>query len=95
MAQKKLTIELPRSAEALHNGLQMLLDYGLISEKKARILERSKAAEKPVKKNCWARVAEEMSAQGYLKGRGEELAESIREFRDGFEVQDPFDQTVK
>jgi len=27
MAQKRLTINLPRSADALHNALQMLLQY--------------------------------------------------------------------
>jgi hypothetical protein len=95
MAQQKLTIELPGSAEALHNVLKMLLEYGLISEKKARTIEQDRAVEKPVKKNRWAQVAEEMSAQAYLKGRGEELAENIREFRDGFEIQDPFNQAVK
>jgi hypothetical protein len=54
MAQKRLTITLPRSAEALHNALQMLLQYGLISERKVQTIEckrkQEEATRKPGKK---------------------------------------------
>ncbi len=68
MAHNKLTIELPGSMDALHNILQVLLQYGLISEKKARTIEQERKTEKPIKASRWAQVAEEMSAQEYLKG---------------------------
>jgi hypothetical protein len=82
MAQRRLTIDLPRSPEALHNVLQILLQYGLISEKKARNIEHEETSKKTGKKSRWAQAAEEMSEQGYLRGKGEELLESIHEFRD-------------
>lgn len=41
---------------------------------------------KSAKKGHWARAAEEMSTQGYLRGKGEDFLESIREFRDEFEI---------
>jgi hypothetical protein len=50
MAQRRLTIELPSSAEALHNVLQMFLQYGLISEKKVRIIKQEEKEKKPGKK---------------------------------------------
>lgn len=95
MAQRRLTIDLPRSPEALHNVLQMLLQYGLISEKKARNIEHEETSREPGKKSRWARAAEEMSEQGYLRGKGEELLESIHEFRDEFEINDPFEKAVE
>jgi hypothetical protein len=51
MAQRRLTIELPRSPEALHNVLQMLLQYGLISKKKAHNIEHEKTSKKTGKKS--------------------------------------------
>ena len=56
MAQKRLTINLPRSTDALHNALQMLLQYGLISEKKAQVIERKQeeTTRKPGEKSRWA-----------------------------------------
>ncbi len=86
MAQKRLTITLPGSAEALHNALQMLMQYGLISEKKAHSIEgkrkQEESARKPGKKSSWAIVAEEMVQEGLLRGKSEKLLESIRDFRD-------------
>ena len=73
----RLTIDLPGSAEALHNVLQILLQYGLISEKKARTIEQEGTAKEPRKKSRWALAAEEMSKQGYLRGNGEELLKLI------------------
>jgi hypothetical protein len=95
MAQRRLTIDLPRSPEALHNVLQILLQYGLISEKKARNIEHEEKSNKTGKKSRWAQAAEEMSEQGYLRGKGEELLESIHEFRDDFEIHDPFEKAVE
>jgi hypothetical protein len=94
MAHSKLTIELPRSSDALHSVLQVLLHYGLISEKKVRAIHQERGTEKPIKVNRWAQVAEEMSAQEYLKGKGDELIESFQTFRDNFEIQDPFTHPV-
>ncbi len=99
MAQKRLTITLPGSAEALHNALQMLLQYGLISEKKAYSIEGKRKHEqtrkKPGEKSRWAIVAEEMVQEGLLRGKSEKLLESIRDFRDNFEIPAPVDKTVK
>ena len=61
------------------------MQYGLISEKKARNIEHEETSKKTGKKSRWAQAAEEMSEQGYLRGKGEELLESIHEFRDNFE----------
>jgi len=94
MAQRRLTINLPGSPEALHNVLEMLLQYGLISEKKARNIEHEETSRKSEKENRWARTAEGMSEQGYLRGKGEELIESIHEFRDNFEIHDPFEKAA-
>ena len=68
----------------------MLLQYGLISEKKARNIEHEETSKKTGEKNRWAQAAEEMSEQGYLRGKGEELLESIHEFREDFEIHEPF-----
>ncbi len=94
MEQNKLTIELPRSSEALHSVLQFLMQYGLISEAKVRAIQRERSAEKPVKVSRWAQVAEEMSARAYLKGQGDELIESFQTFREDFEIEDPFHHPV-
>ena len=53
-------------------------------------LEETK--KKSGKKGRWARTAEEMSKQGYLKGKGEQFLESIHEFRDDFEIQSPLER---
>ena len=95
MIQRKLTINLPGSPEALRNVLQMLMQYGLISEQKARNIEQEEILKKQGKKSRWAQTAEEMSEQGYLKGKAEGLLESIHEFRDDFEIHDPFDKAAK
>ena len=86
MTQRRLTIDLPGSPEARRNVLQMLIRYGLISEQKALNIEQGDTLKKQERKSRWARTAEEMSKQGYLQGRGEELLESIHEFRDDFEI---------
>lgn len=86
MTQRRLTIDLPGSPEALRNVLQMLIHYGLISEQKARNIEQGKPIKRQKRKSHWARTADEMSKQGYLQGKGEELLESIHEFRDDFEI---------
>ena len=80
MAQRRLTINLPGSAEALHNVLQMLLQYGLISEKKARTIE-GEETEKPGKKSRWAQLADEIHQKAPLKGKSEEFLKLSREFR--------------
>jgi hypothetical protein len=84
MAQRRLTIDLdlPGSAEALHNVLQILLQYGLISEKKARSIEQEETA----KKSRWAQAAERLQAENYLKGRSGEVRKLFREFREEFEL---------
>ncbi len=94
MAHNKLTIELPRSSDALHGVLQVLMQYGLISEKKVRTIQQERGTEKPIKVSHWAQVAEEMCAQEYLKGKGDDLIESFQTFRDNFEIQDPFNHPV-
>lgn len=84
MAQRKLTINLPGSAEALHNVLQILLQYGLISEKKASTIEQQEKAKRMNKKNRWAQLADEIHQKGPLKGKSEEFLKLVREFRENF-----------
>jgi hypothetical protein len=95
MTQRRLTIDLPGSPEALRNVLQMLIQYGLISEQKAHNIEWGDTLKKQKRRSRWAQTAEEMSKQGYLRGKGEELLESIHEFRDDFEIQNPSTKTAK
>ena len=82
MAQRRLTIDLPGSADALHHVLQTLLQYGLISEKKARSIKQEKAAQK----GRWEKAAERLQAENYLKGRSGEVRKLFREFREEFEL---------
>jgi len=84
MAQRRLTIDLdlPGSAEALHHALQILLQYGLISDKKARSIEQEETA----KKGRWAQAAERLQSENYLKGRSGEVRKLFREFREEFEL---------
>jgi hypothetical protein len=86
MAQKTLTIDLPRSTEALHNLLQMLLQYGLITEKKARMIEQDheEKASRQSERSRWAQLADEIHQKGPLKGKSEEFLKSVREFRENF-----------
>jgi len=87
MAQRRLTIELPGSAEALHNVLRMLLQYGLISEKKARSIEEQKGpVNKQRKKSRWEQAAERLQSENYLKGRSGEAKKLFKEFREDFEL---------
>lgn len=87
MAQTRLTIDLPRSAEARHNVLQMLLEYGLITEKKARTIEhQEETAEIPRKKSRWAHAVERLHAENCLKGRSREVRKLFQEFREDFEL---------
>ena len=86
MAQRRLTIDLPSSAEALHNVLQILLQYGLISEKKARIIEQEETAKKPRKKSRWAQLADEIHQKAPLKGKSGEFLKLVREFRENFSL---------
>jgi hypothetical protein len=95
MAQRKITINLPGSPEALKDLIVFLLQRGLISEKEAYNIEQKKTSPASKKKGHWAQVAEEMSQQGYFDGRGEEVIKNIREFRDGFEIRDPFTRIDK
>jgi hypothetical protein len=84
MAQRTLTINLPRSTEALHNVLQMLLQYGLITEKKARTIKQEERARKLNEKSRWAQLADEIHQKGPLKGKSEEFLKLTREFRENF-----------
>ncbi|MCK4764914.1 MAG: hypothetical protein KAW12_22130 [Candidatus Aminicenantes bacterium] len=86
MGQRKLTINLPNSADALHNILQILLQYGLISEKKAHNIEKEEIAKKPNKKSRWAQLADEVHQKGPLKGKSEEFLKMAREFREDFSL---------
>jgi hypothetical protein len=84
MAQRKLTINLPGSVEALHNVLQVLLQYGLISEKTVHTIEQEEAAKKRVKKSRWAQLADEIHQEAPLKGKSGEFLKLAREFRENF-----------
>jgi hypothetical protein len=91
MIQKKLTINLPESAEILRRLISFLLQYDLISEKEALTLEPDEPAMKKKEKSRWATAAEEMSKENLLSGGlGEELRQHIHEFREGFYFKGSF-----
>ncbi|MCK4763500.1 MAG: hypothetical protein KAW12_14975 [Candidatus Aminicenantes bacterium] len=85
MPQRRLTIDLPESADTLQRVLKMLLHYGLISKKKAETIKPKKTIGKSMKKSRWAAIAEEMSNENLLGDElGEELRTYLHEFREGF-----------
>ena len=84
MAQRQLTIDLPESAKVLHNVLQVLLKYDLISEEKAQTLEQERRARKPM--NRWVLAAERFDSEGFLDGKSDQAKEYIRDFREGFNL---------
>ncbi|NIM13565.1 MAG: hypothetical protein GTO45_15740 [Candidatus Aminicenantes bacterium] len=84
MAQRKLTINLTRSPEVLHDLIVFLLQRGLISEKEAHTIEQEKTDKAPVKKSRWELAAERFDSEGFLDGQGEEVKRLIRDFREGF-----------
>jgi hypothetical protein len=57
--------------------------------------KQEETRKKPGKKSRWAIVAEEMVQEGLLRGKSEKLLESIRDFRDNFEIPAPADKTAK
>ena len=85
MLQKTLTIDLPESTENLHNLLKILLQYGAISDKEARVIEQKETANKQ-KKNRWARAADRLRSEGFLKGQGDEVKKLTRDFREDFNL---------
>ncbi len=88
MIQNKLTIDLPESPETLHKLLKILLQYGLISDKKAISIEQKQkqAVNKQVKKSRWARAAERLKSEGFFRGQGEEVKKLTRDFRENFNL---------
>ncbi len=85
MLQKTLTIDLPESTENLHNLLKILLQYGAISDREARVIEQKEIANEQ-KKNRWARAADRLRSEGFLKGQGEEVKKLTRDFREDFNL---------
>jgi len=86
MAQKKITITLPGSIEALHHVLQVLLQYGLISEETARSIKNADGTDRREKKSCWAQFADKIHQEAPLKGKSEEFLRLSREFRENFSI---------
>jgi hypothetical protein len=87
MMPKSLTIDLPESPETLRKLLKTLLQFNLISDKKARSIEQQKdIANKQPKTNRWAQAAERLQSEGFLKGQGEEVKRLTRDFRENFDL---------
>ena len=86
MAQRKLTINLPSSSDALHTVLQLLLRHNLISEEIARTIEQQETGKKLKAKSRWEQAAERLRSENYLKGRSGEVNKLFREFREDFEL---------
>lgn len=84
MAQRKLTINLPRSPELINDLFIFLLQRGLISEKDMHTIEKDHAAKIRKKKSRWALAAERLDSEGFLDGQGDKVKELIRNFREGF-----------
>jgi hypothetical protein len=82
----KEIIYLPESPETLHKLLEILRQYGLISDKKARSIEQNEQTSKQEGKSRWARAAERLKSEGFLKGQGEEVKKLTRDFRENFSL---------
>ena len=86
MAQRKLTIHLPESSEALHTLAQILLEHGFITEEEAKSIEQGHIKKSIQKKSRWALASERLKSEGFLKGRGDEVKKLIRDFRENFDL---------
>ena len=86
MAQRKLTINLPGSPEALHDLIVFLLQRGLISENEAQTIEQEETANKLNKKGRWEQFADEIHQKAPLKGKSKEFLKLVREFRENFSL---------
>jgi hypothetical protein len=84
MAQRKFTINLPRSPEVLKDLVTFLLQRGLISEKEANTIENGDTTKASKKKSRWELAAERLDSEGFLDGQGEKVKSLIRNFREGF-----------
>ena len=84
MAQRKITINLPRSPEMLQELLIFLVRHNLISEKEAHTITGDETVKTPKKKSRWALAAERLDSEGFLDGQGEKVKELIRDFRESF-----------
>ena len=87
MAQRKLTINLPSSPEALHELMFFLLQRGFISEKDAQTIEQQeKTAKASKKKSRCEQFADEIHQKAPLKGKSKEFLNLVREFRENFSL---------
>ncbi|MCX6582496.1 MAG: hypothetical protein NT166_20180 [Candidatus Aminicenantes bacterium] len=84
MAQRKLTITLPRSPELINDLFVFLLQRGLISEKDMHSIGKDHTAAVKKKKSRWALAAERLDVEGFLDGQGDKVKGLIRDFREGF-----------
>ena len=80
----KITIELPDSLEEQREVILFLRKKGVLFDKEAPATERKE--EKPARKSRWARAAERLKSEGFLRGQGEEVKKWQREFRKGFSL---------
>jgi len=84
MAQKKLTINLPRSPEILEELLAFLLSHNLITEKEVYLI--TEETDKTSKKSRWELAAERLDSEGFLDGQGEKVKELFHDFRESFNL---------
>jgi hypothetical protein len=84
MAQRKLTINLPRSPEMINDLLAYLLQRGFIAKKDTYTIEKGDATKPSKRKNRWALAAERLDKEGFLDGQGDKAKRLIRDFRVGF-----------
>jgi hypothetical protein len=86
--QKKLTINLPESPEALRYLLKVLQKMGLISDKKAHSIEKEElnSQPQPIPKSRWTHAAERLQQEGFLKGQEDEVKNLTRDFRENFNI---------
>jgi len=86
MLKRKLTISLPESPDALQHILKVLLQYGLISEKKAHTIQECGFDGELPKMTRWALAAKRLKSEGFLEGQGEEVKKLTRDFRENFNL---------
>ncbi len=90
MATETITITIPDSPKEQEEVLRFLTEKGLLH----RIPPKDAIQGKPkqVPKRKWAQIAEEMASHAQMRGKaGEKMLASIGEFREDFEVPNPFE----
>ncbi len=90
MATETITITIPDSPKEREEVLRFLTEKGLMH--RIPPLDAIQGEPKSAPRRKWAQVAEEMASHAHMRGEaGEKMLASIDEFREDFEVPNPFE----